>query len=111
LLSGRRVGRFRGYFQSYEEALAAVHPELFAGYDNDATVDVNFDEMASILPSDARVIQNLERLLPQSQSVLDAGGHMGTKYRAYRERLKREQTLRVKLPDPPIAVPGVTKFV
>ena len=91
ILLGRRARRFRGAFGSYQEALASVVPGKLAGYDNEAAVEANFDEMCKISPWDAQVLVILERLVPQISCILDAGGHMGTKYRAFRERLDLEK--------------------
>jgi putative methyltransferase (TIGR04325 family) len=47
--------------------------------------------MNAILPSDGPVLQWLERLLPNVSIILDAGGHVGVKYRAFRQRLRLEE--------------------
>jgi putative methyltransferase (TIGR04325 family) len=96
--------RFRGAFGSYQEAMASVRPGLLAGYDNDAIVDVSFEEMSRILPSDARVLVLLGRLLPDVKYILDAGGHMGTKYRAFRDRLDLDNNVFWIIWDTPAAV-------
>jgi putative methyltransferase (TIGR04325 family) len=96
--------RFRGIFGSYQEAMASVRPGLLAGYDNDAIVDVAFEEMSRILPSDAQVLIVLERLLPHVKYILDAGGHMGTKYRAFRDRLDLDNNVFWIVWDTPAAV-------
>jgi putative methyltransferase (TIGR04325 family) len=91
LLAKRILGRptrtFRGAFSSYEEALSDVRSGLLAGYNNDAVVDIAFASMSQVLPADERVLAWMERLLPETRRVLDLGGHMGTKYRAFRQRL------------------------
>jgi putative methyltransferase (TIGR04325 family) len=87
-LGKRPHERFRGAFSSYEEALAAVSPGLLAGYNNQVVVDDAVELMSSILPSDEPVLQWLQRLLPNVTTILDAGGHVGVKYRAFRERLR-----------------------
>jgi len=79
--------RFRGAFGSYHEAMASVRPWFLAGYDNDAVVDNGLEGMSRILPSDARVLIHLERLLPDVKCILDAGGNTGAKYRAFRDQL------------------------
>jgi putative methyltransferase (TIGR04325 family) len=78
----------RGVFSTYEEAIAAVSPGLLAGYNNQEIVDECVDHFSTILPSDAPVLQWLERLLPSVTTILDAGGHVGVKYRAFREHLR-----------------------
>ena len=99
-----QVPRFRGTFASYQEAMACVRPGLLAGYDNDAIVDVCFEDMCRILPADARVLILLERLLPDVEYLLDAGGNMGTKYRAFRERLDLDNNVVWIVWDTPAAV-------
>jgi putative methyltransferase (TIGR04325 family) len=84
-------GRFRGAFASYERALADVYPGLLQGYDDESAVDVCCAEMCAITPADEPVIEIFEQLLSGIGVVLDAGGHIGAKYRAFRERLALEQ--------------------
>jgi putative methyltransferase (TIGR04325 family) len=83
--------RFRGAFASYHDAIAAVSSGLVAGYDNDQAVYLNLDHMSQILPSDSRVLFWMERLMPQIACILDAGGHIGVKYRAFREYLSLDE--------------------
>jgi putative methyltransferase (TIGR04325 family) len=47
--------------------------------------------MCRVAPWDYPVVFWLERLLYESGCVLDAGGHMGTKYRAFRQYLRLEE--------------------
>jgi putative methyltransferase (TIGR04325 family) len=67
--------------------MASIYPGLLDGYNNDAAVAVSCESMCTILPWDAQVLALLERLLPDIAILLDAGGHIGTKYRAFREQL------------------------
>jgi putative methyltransferase (TIGR04325 family) len=75
--------RFRGVFATYEEAAAAVRRGVAVGYDNDAILLRDFDLMCQVKPEDYAILYWLRRLAPQTQVLLDAGGHMGTKYRAF----------------------------
>jgi putative methyltransferase (TIGR04325 family) len=70
-----------------DEAIAAIPPETCVGYDNDETVAKNFELMCRVAPADGPVLTLLQRLLPEAPLILDAGGHMGTKYRAFSEPL------------------------
>ncbi len=86
--AGRLIGngeleKFRGSYRSYDEAIAAVSPQLIGGYDNAGLVDVAFDEMCKMHLWDYPVLFWLERLLPDHSLLIDAGGHMGTKFRAF----------------------------
>lgn len=75
--------RFQGVFANRDAAVAAVPSKYTVGYDNDNVVDLNFDWMCKVAPWDYPVILWLNKLLPDNPRLLDAGGHMGTKYRAF----------------------------
>jgi putative methyltransferase (TIGR04325 family) len=61
--------------------------------------------MSQIRRSDLRVLSWLERLLPEINCLLDVGGHMGVKYRAFRERLGLDDRgLRWIIYDTPVMV-------
>lgn len=60
---------------------------MLAGYDNDAVTDRAFENMCRIVTWDWPVLFWLGRLLPETACLLDAGGHQGTKYRAFRNHL------------------------
>jgi putative methyltransferase (TIGR04325 family) len=79
--------RFRGVFATYEQAMASVRRGTLAGYDHDAVVPVAFEHMCNVLPWDYPVLFWLQRLSPEITCLIDAGGHMGTKYRAFRRLL------------------------
>ena len=83
--------RFQGAFESREAAISSVPSDMLAGYNHDPVVQVSFDKMCQIAPWDYPVMFWLERLLPGTGCVLDAGGHMGTKYRAFRRHLRLDQ--------------------
>lgn len=87
-ISPRQDGpSFRGSFGSYEEAMAAVKPGLLAGYDHAEIADISFERMCQVQVWDYPVLFWLARLLPSTARLLDAGGHMGTKFRAFRPLL------------------------
>ncbi|WP_202920524.1 methyltransferase, TIGR04325 family [Urbifossiella limnaea] len=105
------LGRFhlreyyhRGAFATYQEALAAVRPGLLAGYDNDGVADVSFEKMCRIALWDWPVLYWLRRLIPESRCVLDAGGHQGTKFRAFGGHLELDGRLRWVVYDVPAVV-------
>jgi putative methyltransferase (TIGR04325 family) len=99
-----RETRFRGAFATYEEALAAVRPGLLAGYDNDAIADIAFENMCRIELWDWPVLYWLNRLIPDADYLLDAGGHQGTKFRAFRNHLDLTGRLRWVIYDVPAIV-------
>lgn len=76
--------QFRGAFASYAEALAAVRPGALAGYNHAEVADISFEKMRLRTLWDYPVLFWLNRLLPGSARLIDAGGHMGTKFRAFR---------------------------
>lgn len=86
MVSGR-YPRFSRAYRSYDEALRAVPRGRLAGYDHEEICDVAFSEMCRIALWDYPVIYWLQRLLPDSRLIVDAGGHMGTKFRAFHEHL------------------------
>ena len=90
---GRLLGRdarwqFRGSFGSYADAVAAVPADRLVGYDNDEVVDVSFEKMCRVELWDYPVLLWLQRLLPGNGRLIDAGGHMGTKFRAFQNYLR-----------------------
>jgi putative methyltransferase (TIGR04325 family) len=79
--------RYRGSFADIAEAAAAVRPGTLVGYDNDAVVMHAFDMMCEINLEDYPVLFWLSRIGDEARVLLDAGGHMGTKFRAFRQHL------------------------
>ena len=75
--------RFYGLFPSREEALAAAPSTRLVGYDHETVVDVSLHRMSRIWTSDYPVVYWLLRILAQGQTLVDLGGHVGTKYRAW----------------------------
>lgn len=75
--------RFRGAYASHEEALRNVRPGKLKGYDNDAITDVSKALMQEVPLWDYPVIYWLRRLAPEIGCIVDAGGHIGVKYRAF----------------------------
>lgn len=81
-------GRFRGAFATYAEALAAVRHGALGGYDHDELVDLTYDDMLDLKLWDYPILFWLQRVLSNGSCLIDAGGHMGPKYRLFRERLR-----------------------
>ncbi|MBS0518834.1 MAG: methyltransferase, TIGR04325 family [Proteobacteria bacterium] len=75
--------RFRGAFASYEEAKAHVRSGLLAGYDHDAVTEVSKELMQQVPLWDYPILYWLLRLAPETKRLIDAGGHIGVKYRAF----------------------------
>lgn len=81
---------FKGAYPTVEAALAGPLGRGMAGYDHDDVAEVSFDRMCKVEVWDYPVILWLERLMPGASALIDAGGHMGTKYRAFRSLLDLE---------------------
>ncbi|PZU89490.1 MAG: methyltransferase, TIGR04325 family [Shinella sp.] len=79
--------RFSGAYASFEEAIAAARIKALAGYDHGEIAHVAFEQMCRIMPWDYPVLFWLRSVLDDVDGLLDAGGHMGTKYRAFRNLL------------------------
>jgi putative methyltransferase (TIGR04325 family) len=75
--------RFRGAFASHHDALASVRSGKLKGYDNDAVTEVSKALMQQVPLWDYPILYWLHRLAPEISRVVDAGGHIGVKYRAF----------------------------
>jgi putative methyltransferase (TIGR04325 family) len=80
--------RFYGLFESRDDALsAAARGSNLVGYDHAEVAGINLDAMASIWTSDYPVLFWLSGLLSDQRELFDLGGHVGTKYLAWRNYL------------------------
>ncbi len=83
-----RRAELTGAYSDYKSALEAVPRWAVAGYDNDEVVPVGVEKMIKVIDWDYPIIFWLERELRKRRgrwtNLLDAGGHVGTKYRAFR---------------------------
>jgi putative methyltransferase (TIGR04325 family) len=77
--------RFHGVFATYDQAMAAVRPGALGGYNHEVNAAVDFEKMCNLALRDYPALFWLERLSKEIKCVIDAGGHMGTKYRAFRK--------------------------
>lgn len=82
-----RAPRFTGAYASRSEALDVIPATRRAGYDDETIADVSFVQMCERPAWDYPLIFWLDRILHDGASVLDVGGHMGTKYIAFSEVL------------------------
>jgi putative methyltransferase (TIGR04325 family) len=85
-----RVRRFYGAYDSREAALAALRPDGRRGYDTEGIAEVSFEAMCRLAPWDYPVLFWLQRLSRDGARLVDAGGHMGTKYIAFKPYLPLE---------------------
>lgn len=84
---GIRPPAFIGAYPDRAAALANVPPDTPNSYDHDEIAPLNFELMSETHIWDYPVLFWLDRLLAPGQSVLDAGGHFGTKFIAFRDRI------------------------
>ncbi|MEX0285290.1 MAG: methyltransferase, TIGR04325 family [Paracoccaceae bacterium] len=87
MATGRKP-RFTGAFPDREAALASLPPHARQAYDQDVVVDVSRERMQRVEPWDYPVLYWMQRCLGEGRlSLLDAGGHVGTKFTAFSEHL------------------------
>jgi putative methyltransferase (TIGR04325 family) len=75
--------RFRGAFASHDEALRNVRPHKLRGYDNDDVSEVSKTLMQQVPLWDYPILYWLRRISGEVIHLVDAGGHIGVKYRAF----------------------------
>src|SRR5262245_47052268 len=75
--------RFHGAFATHDEALRNVRPGKLKGYDNDPVTEVSQALMQEVPVWDYPILYWLKRLSPNIKRIVDAGGHIGVKYRAF----------------------------
>lgn len=89
-----RPRRFSGAFASRELALASLPDSRRSAYDNAEVAEVNFVLMTRRVAWDYPVVYWISRVIgttPEAPvTVLDAGGHMGTKYISFSDLLPLE---------------------
>ena len=78
-----RAARFSGVYDSRAAALAVLPDAARAGYDNAEIADVSFDWMCQRAAWDYPVLYWLKTIAGEGATILDAGGHLGTKYIAF----------------------------
>lgn len=83
----RREPRFLGAYPDHAAALAAVPPGSRAGYDHAEIAEVSFEAMCRLTLWDYPVMLWLRDAWKPGLSVIDAGGHLGTKYIAFAPHL------------------------
>lgn len=76
-----------GAFPDRAAALAGVPRQSIATYDHADVAVVNFQVMCAVRVWDYPVMFWLEKLHTPGMRILDAGGHFGTKYIAFRDHL------------------------
>ena len=85
--------QFSGAYPTYDTAIAAGRSGSKVGFDHDEVTDIAFERMCEITPWDYPLLFWLGRILPEIDLLVDAGGHMGTKFRAFRKLLPIEASV------------------
>ncbi|MDK4716432.1 methyltransferase, TIGR04325 family [Rhizobium sp. CNPSo 4039] len=96
--------RFTGAYGTYDAAISAARRQTMAGYDHDEIATVAFAKMCEVTPWDYPVLFWIRNLLHEIDGLVDAGGHMGTKYRAFRPVLPLDDAFRWVVYDLPAIV-------
>jgi putative methyltransferase (TIGR04325 family) len=88
-LKGKDFGRFRGRFQTRQEAVASLPPEAASAYDDEHLVSINLESFSQIHPFDWPVVALCQRLMREGRMkvMTDFGGHVGVKYYAFEDML------------------------
>ncbi|MEM7591066.1 MAG: TIGR04325 family methyltransferase [Cyanobacteria bacterium P01_A01_bin.83] len=106
---------YRGVFQSFEEAIAAIPSRYKSSYDLSQlhkTPAANLEQIHSsrLNPRDYPVIFWLQSILEQNSVVVDFGGNTGSSYYSYRKYLDFGEDLRWIVCDVPAAVASGSQF-
>lgn len=79
--------RFKGAFPDRDSALASLPVNDRNGYDDPSVAPVAFDLMCRVAPWDYPVLFWLKSLHRPGLRIVDAGGHLGTKFIAFSDYL------------------------
>jgi len=87
----KRPLRYSGVFRTHAHALSSLPVNRRAAYNTDGVAEINFAKMTQRMAWDYPVIHWIMAIGKKSRkkrlSVLDAGGHMGTKYISFADLL------------------------
>lgn len=86
-----RQPRMLGAYPDRETALADIPTRWLSTYDHAEVAAVNFEWMCALQSWDYPVMFWLEKLSVPGMTILDAGGHFGTKYIAFGTHLRLDQ--------------------
>jgi putative methyltransferase (TIGR04325 family) len=78
---------FRGVYGSFEAAAASAPDVKPIGYNQVGSTSLYRDLMQRVLPADYAALFWLQRILPEINSLVDFGGHVGIKRYAFRKYL------------------------
>ncbi len=86
-----RQPRMLGAYSDRETALANIPSRWLSTYDHAEVASVNFEWMCALQSWDYPAIFWLDKLSSPGMNILDAGGHFGTKYIAFKRHIRLEQ--------------------
>jgi putative methyltransferase (TIGR04325 family) len=95
---------FRGVYQQYEQAIAAIGQHVPAGYDFTEHHSFRTEYLSSLNPSDRPMLPYLNNALETSRTVFDLGGSIGVGYYAYSKHVVYPANLKWKVCEVPTAV-------
>jgi len=103
---GKEIGHFSGKFDSREAALLSAPSAMRSTWDDDALVHGGIATFSSIHVFDWPVIYYLQQLAKDGrlQVVTDFGGHVGVKYRAYRQVIDFPEEMRWQVVEVPAVI-------
>ncbi len=102
---------FRGVYRSFSEALRHVPPTRPVGYDNPGPSSMYRDLVDQVTPRDYALMFWLREALGRgARRVFDFGGHVGTKFYAYRRYLDYPESLSWTVCDVPAVVESGRQF-
>jgi putative methyltransferase (TIGR04325 family) len=94
-------GAFRGVYASFDEAARSAPADSALGYDHPEFATLYEERQSRAFPGDYPVLFWLVRLLRDSRSVFDFGGHVGLAYYAFEKYLNYPSDLRWLVCDVP----------
>jgi putative methyltransferase (TIGR04325 family) len=77
----------KGAYPTVDAAIASQSSRQMVGHNHKQIVPVDSAAMSTLLSWDYPVLFWLDRLMPGTKRIIDAGGHVGVKYRAWRKIL------------------------
>lgn len=104
-----RAPRFAQVFATRDAAIASLPREKRAGYDDESIADVSFEQMCQRQSWDYPLLYWMQKVLPKVPVVIDAGGHLGTKFIAFSRVIDLSQTKWVVYDLPGIIAAARTK--
>jgi putative methyltransferase (TIGR04325 family) len=103
---GKEIGHFSGKFATREEAILSAPPAMRSTWDDEALVENGIGTFSSIHVFDWPVIYYLQQRAKAGtlHTVTDFGGHIGVKYRAYRQMIDFPADLRWQVVEVPAVI-------